>query len=206
MSQFFYIYLDNLQVWLINQVVEIVCKGGVIVYFIDFGYVLGCKIEDKGVMEWICCICQLLDGYNFILMCCDLFELLIYVFVDNVVFCLMKNNMLGNYIFIFKGIKEVLCWLLQEKCKIIGMCVLFNFIVQVLFEILGELMFFMLLMLFGSDFIEFDLEEIKDCLEKVVDFIIYGGFFGQQLIMVIDFIEDILVVLCEGVGDVRLFF
>lgn len=156
-------------------------------------------------MECICCICQLLDGYNFILMCCDFFEFLIYLFVDNVVFCLMKNNMLGNYIFILKGMKEVLCCLLQEKCKIIGMCVFFNFIVQVLFEVLGELMFFILLMLLGSEFIELDLEEIKDCLEKQVDLIIYGGYFGQKLIMVIDFIDDMLVVVCEGVGDVKFF-
>lgn len=66
-------------------------------------------------------------------------------------------------------------------------------------------MFFILLMLLGSEFIEFDLEEIKDCLEKQVDLIIYGGYFGQKLIMVIDFIDDMLVVVCEGVGDVKFF-
>ena len=46
MSQFFYIHPDNPQQRLINQAVEIVRKGGVIVYPTDSGYALGCKIED----------------------------------------------------------------------------------------------------------------------------------------------------------------
>ncbi|MGS6398917.1 Sua5/YciO/YrdC/YwlC family protein, partial [Enterobacter hormaechei] len=37
-----------------RQAVEIVRKGGVIVYRTDSGYALGCKIEDKGAMERIC--------------------------------------------------------------------------------------------------------------------------------------------------------
>ncbi len=59
MSQFFYIHPDNPQARLINQAVEIVRKGGVIVYPTDSGYALGCKIEDKGAMERICRIRQL---------------------------------------------------------------------------------------------------------------------------------------------------
>ena len=84
MSQFFYIHPDNPQARLINQAVEIVRKGGVIVYPTDSGYALGCKIEDKGAMERICRIRQLPDGHNFTLMCRDLSELSTYAFVDNV--------------------------------------------------------------------------------------------------------------------------
>jgi tRNA threonylcarbamoyl adenosine modification protein (Sua5/YciO/YrdC/YwlC family) len=75
MSQFFYIHPDNPQARLINQAVEIVRKGGVIVYPTDSGYALGCKIEDKGAMERICRIRHLPDGHNFTLMCRDLSEL-----------------------------------------------------------------------------------------------------------------------------------
>ncbi|MDU1270291.1 MAG: Sua5/YciO/YrdC/YwlC family protein [Escherichia coli] len=81
MSQFFYIHPDNPQQRLINQAVEIVRKGGVIVYPTDSGYALGCKIEDKNAMERICRIRQLPDGHNFTLMCRDLSELSTYSFV-----------------------------------------------------------------------------------------------------------------------------
>jgi len=64
MSQFFYIHPENPQPRLINQAVEIVRKGGVIVYPTDSGYALGCKIEDKGAMERICRIRHLPDGHN----------------------------------------------------------------------------------------------------------------------------------------------
>jgi tRNA threonylcarbamoyl adenosine modification protein (Sua5/YciO/YrdC/YwlC family) len=117
MSQFFYIHPENPQPRLINQAVEIVRKGGVIVYPTDSGYALGCKIEDKGAMERICRIRQLPDGHNFTLMCRDLSELSTYAFVDNVAFRLIKNNTPGNYTFILKGTKEVPRRLLQENAK-----------------------------------------------------------------------------------------
>jgi tRNA threonylcarbamoyl adenosine modification protein (Sua5/YciO/YrdC/YwlC family) len=106
MSQFFYIHPENPQARLINQAVDIVRKGGVIVYPTDSGYALGCKIEDKGAMERICRIRQLPDGHNFTLMCRDLSELSTYAFVDNVAFRLIKNNTPGNYTFILKGPKR----------------------------------------------------------------------------------------------------
>ena len=124
MSQFFYIHPENPQQRLINQAVEIVSKGGVIVYPTDSGYALGCKIEDKGAMERICRIRHLPDGHNFTLMCRDLSELSTYAFVDNVAFRLIKNNTPGNYTFILKGTKEVPRRLLQEKRKTIGLRVL----------------------------------------------------------------------------------
>ncbi|MGQ7183880.1 L-threonylcarbamoyladenylate synthase, partial [Escherichia sp. HC-CC] len=169
MSQFFYIHPDNPQQRLINQAVEIVRKGGVIVYPTDSGYALGCKIEDKNAMERICRIRQLPDGHNFTLMCRDLSELSTYSFVDNVAFRLMKNNTPGNYTFILKGTKEVPRRLLQEKRKTIGMRVPSNPIAQALLEALGEPMLSTSLMLPGSEFTESDPEEIKDRLEKQVD-------------------------------------
>lgn len=96
MSQFFYIHPDNPQQRLINRAVEIVRKGGVIVYPTDSGYALGCKIEDKNAMERICRIRQLPDGHNFTLMCRDLSELSTYSFVDNVAFRLMKKQHAGQ--------------------------------------------------------------------------------------------------------------
>lgn len=41
MSQLFYIHPDNPQPRLINQAVDVLRKGGVIVYPTDYGYALG---------------------------------------------------------------------------------------------------------------------------------------------------------------------
>ena len=58
MSQFFYIHPENPQARLINQAVEILRQGGVIVYPTDSGYALGCMIGEfvncqKGIiLRW----------------------------------------------------------------------------------------------------------------------------------------------------------
>lgn len=50
-TQFFYIHPDNPQQRLINQAVEIIKDGGVIVYPTDSGYALGCAMGDKHAMD-----------------------------------------------------------------------------------------------------------------------------------------------------------
>ena len=75
MSQFFYIHPDNPQSRLINQSVDILRKGGVMIYPTDSGYALGCMVGDKRAMERIVAIRKLPEGHNFTLVCSDLSEL-----------------------------------------------------------------------------------------------------------------------------------
>ncbi|MDF7681024.1 L-threonylcarbamoyladenylate synthase [Enterobacteriaceae bacterium ESL0689] len=205
MSQFFYVHPDNPQPRLINQAVDIVRKGGVIVYPTDSGYALGCQIANKEAIARICRIRQLEEGHHFTLMCRDLSELSTYAFVDNVAFRLIKNNTPGNYTFILKGTKEIPRRLLQEKRKTIGMRVPSNPIAQALLETLAEPMLSTSLMLPDSDFTESDPDEIKDRLEKQVDLIIHGGYLGQQPTTVIDLTTETPVVLRSGAGDITPF-
>ncbi|MEX6225298.1 Sua5/YciO/YrdC/YwlC family protein [Providencia hangzhouensis] len=60
MSQFFYIHPDNPQTRLISQSVEILNKGGVVVYPTDSGYAIGCRLEEKDALQRICRIRQLI--------------------------------------------------------------------------------------------------------------------------------------------------
>ena len=62
MSQFFYIHPENPQARLINQAVEILRQGGVIVYPTDSGYALGCMIGDKHAMDRIVAIRKFQKG------------------------------------------------------------------------------------------------------------------------------------------------
>lgn len=80
---------------LINQAVEILRKGGVIVYPTDSGYALGCMIGDKHAMDRIVAIRKLPEGHNFTLVCSDLSELSTYATVSNSAYRLIKNNTPG---------------------------------------------------------------------------------------------------------------
>ena len=121
MSQRFHIHPDNPQPRLINQAVDYLNKGSVIVYPTDSGYALGCRLEEKNAMERICRIRQLDGNHNFTLMCRDLSELSVYSQVDNSAFRILKNNTPGNYTFILKATKEVPRRLMNDKRKTIGL-------------------------------------------------------------------------------------
>ncbi|WP_336767635.1 L-threonylcarbamoyladenylate synthase [Pantoea sp. BJ2] len=205
MSQYFHIHPDNPQPRLVNQAVDYLNKGSVIVYPTDSGYALGCRLEEKNAMERICRIRQLDGNHNFTLMCRDLSELSTYAQVDNSAFRLLKNNTPGNYTFILKATKEVPRRLMNDKRKTIGLRVPSNPVALALLERLNEPMMSTSLMLPGNDFTESDPEEIQYSIGKLVDLIIDGGTLGQQPTTVIDLTSDAPLVVREGVGDTRPF-
>ncbi|KNC11701.1 hypothetical protein AC790_14140 [Pantoea sp. RIT-PI-b] len=205
MSQYFHIHPDNPQPRLVNQAVDYLNKGSVIVYPTDSGYALGCRLEEKNAMERICRIRQLDGNHNFTLMCRDLSELSTYAQVDNSAFRILKNNTPGNYTFILKATKEVPRRLMNDKRKTIGLRVPSNPVALALLERLNEPMMSTSLMLPGNDFTESDPEEIQYSIGKLVDLIIDGGTLGQQPTTVIDLTSDTPVVVREGVGDTRPF-
>jgi len=205
MSQYFHIHPDNPQPRLVNQAVDYLNKGSVIVYPTDSGYALGCRLEEKNAMERICRIRQLDGNHNFTLMCRDLSELSTYAQVDNSAFRIPKNNTPGNYTFILKATKEVPRRLMNDKRKTIGLRVPSNPVALAILERLNEPMMSTSLMLPGNDFTESDPEEIQYSIGKLVDLIIDGGTLGQQPTTVIDLTSDAPVVVREGVGDTRPF-
>ncbi|KAE9526292.1 L-threonylcarbamoyladenylate synthase [Testudinibacter aquarius] len=202
MSQFFYIHPDNPQPRLIKQAVEILRRGGVIVYPTDSGYALGCMIGEKHAMDRIVEIRQLAEGHNFTLVCSDLSELSNYSIVSNVAYRLIKNNTPGHYTFILSATKEVPRRLMTSKRKTIGIRVPDNKIALSLLSELGEPILSCSLILPGEVETQYDPEAIRDQLEKQVDLIINGGYLGQKPTTVVDLTEDTPQVIRVGNGSV----
>lgn len=206
MSQFFYIHPENPQVRLINQAIEILKQGGVIVYPTDSGYALGCMIGEKQAMDRIVQIRQLAEDHNFTLVCSDLSELSHYSVVNNVAYRLIKNNTPGRYTFILTATKELPRRLMTSKRKTIGIRVPDNQIALELLKGLGEPILSCSLMLPNDEHLTYsDPEEIRERLEHQVDLIIHGGYLGQQPTTVVDLTEDTPKILREGSGAVTPF-
>ena len=201
MSQFFHIHPQNPQRRLIQQAVDIIRQGGVVVYPTDSGYAIGCQLGEKQAQERITRIRGIEKHHNFTLMCRDLSELATYARVDNQMFRLIKNNTPGPYTFILKGTKEVPRRVLNEKKKTIGIRVSDHPISQALLEELGAPLMSCSLILPGEQFTESDPDEIRLHLEKQVDVIIHGGYLSEQATTVIDMSEDDIEVLRIGCGD-----
>ncbi|KJS04113.1 MAG: hypothetical protein VR73_15630 [Gammaproteobacteria bacterium BRH_c0] len=201
MSQFFFIHPDNPQQRLIHQAVEIVRKGGVIVYPTDSAYAIGCHLGDKAAMDQIRLVRQLDKHHNFTLMCRDLGELATYAKVSNQVFRMLKANTPGAYTFILEATSEVPRRLMHPKRKTIGLRVPANPIALALLEGLDEPMMSVTLIMPGDDLPLNDPEDIRTMLEKRVDVIIDGGYCGLEATTIVDLTGDVPVLVRQGVGD-----
>ena len=189
---------------MINQAVEIIRKGGVIIYPTDSGYALGCGIGEKAAMERIVKIRQLPENHNFTLVCSDLSELSTYAMVDNQAYRLMKNNVPNPYTFILPATKDV-PRRLQTKRKTIGIRVPDNAIALALIAALGEPLLSCSLMLPGEEMTQSDPEEIRAILEHQVDLIIHGGYLGVEPTTVVDLTGDSPEIIREGSGSLTPF-
>lgn len=202
MAQFFCIHPENPQPRLIEQAVEILRRGGLIVYPTDSAYALGCHIGDKMALDRIRALRQLDKHHNFTLMCRDLSELATYAKVNNADFRLIKAHTPGRYTFILNATSEVPRRLMHPKRKTIGMRVPNNAIALALMESLGEPLMSSSLILPGEVLPLTDPYDIRDALEHQVELIIDGGFCGLEATSVIDLTSDIPSVIREGCGPI----
>lgn len=205
MSQFFSIHAENPQPRLIKQAVEIIRKGGLVIYPTDSCYAIGCHLDDKAAVDRIRRIRQLDEKHHFTLACRDLSQLGTYAKVDNSVFRMLKSTTPGPYTFILLATKEVPRRLWHPKKSTIGLRVPQHPVALALLEELGEPMLSSSLLLPGEEFPQTDAWEIRDLLEHQVDLVIEGGYCGIEPTTVIDLSEDAPVLIRQGQGDIAPF-
>ena len=201
MSQFFQIHPVTPQKRLVKQAVEILRKGGVIVFPTDSAYAIGCHLDDKQALDRIKRIRRLDDKHNFTLICRDLSDVGVFAKVGNTQYRLLKQFTPGAYTFILDATSEVPRRLLHPKRKTIGMRVPDNAIVQELLAELGEPIMSSTLILPDQEDPMTDPEDIRDRLEHELDLIIDGGFCGLEATTVIDMTGPVPEVSREGKGD-----
>ena len=205
MGQYLQIHPDNPQMRLINQVVAVMRKGGVVVYPTDSCYAIGCHIGDKAAQDKIRQIRKLDDNHDFTLVCRDLSEISLYAKIDNSAYKTIKSLTPGPYTFILQATREVPRRLQNPKRKTIGLRIPDNPIALALLESLGEPIMSSTLQMPGDDYPLSDPDEIYDRLGKQVDLVIDGGACELEPTSVIELMGDAPVVRRAGRGDVSLF-
>lgn len=199
--KFFQIHAENPQERLVKQAVEVIRKGGVIIYPTDSSYALGCRLGDKSALDRIRRIRRLDDKHNFTLMCRDLSELGVFAKVDTTAFRLLKAYTPGPYTYILNATREVPRMLMHPKRRTIGLRVPGHPIAQALLAELGEPLMSVTLILPDADEPLSDPYEIRDLLESQVDLIIDGGYGGIEASTVVSFVDAEPEVLRVGCGD-----
>ena len=201
MSQVFEIHPQNPQLRLVRQAVEVLRRGGVIIYPTDSAYALGCHIQDKAALQRIIRLRQLDDKHNFTLVCRDLSELATYARVNNTDYRLLKAFTPGAYTFILRATSEVPRLMLHPKRKTIGIRVPDHPVVLALLVELDEPLLSSTLILPGESEPMADIEDIRDTLARQVDLVIDSGFCGLEPTTVVSLVEGVPEVLRRGKAD-----
>lgn len=201
MGEIVEIHPENPQQRLLDPIVDVIHRGGVIAYPTDSVYALGCHIGDKQAMDRIRTIRCLDKHHNFTLICRDLSELATYARVDNVVFRALKAATPGPFTFVLKASSEVPRRLMHPKRKTIGIRVPQSPIVRAMLDSLQEPMMSVTLMMPEDEYPMTDANEINQHLGPQVDIVIDGGFCGMEPTTVVDMTEDTPAILRQGAGN-----
>lgn len=196
------IYPENPNEKAIEQAVEVLKKGGLIIYPTDTVYGLGCDITNQKAIEKICKIRGIKpDKANFSFICSDLSHIADYVKpIDTTVFRLLKKALPGPFTFIFNASGHV-PKLLSSNKKTVGIRVPDNNIARAIVKALGNPILSTSIK-DEDELIEYstDPELIHEKYENLVDLVIDGGYGGNEASTVVDCTSGDFEIIREGKG------
>jgi tRNA threonylcarbamoyl adenosine modification protein (Sua5/YciO/YrdC/YwlC family) len=194
------IHPDNPQPRLIKQVVEVLRKGGLVIYPTDTIYGLGCDISQHKAIERICQIKQVdPQKANLSFVCYDLSDLSNYAKqLETPVYRSLRQHLPGPFTFILEASRQV-PKILRTKKDTVGIRVPDNNIARAIVQELGNPI--LSASLPGESVEEYtDPEWIHDKFGNLVDIVIDGGIGGIVPSTVIDFTSGEAVMVREGAG------
>ena len=206
MADLIKIYSDNPDPKEIQRVVNILKKGGLVIYPTDTVYGLGCDITNIKALERIARIKGVkLEKANFSFICKDLSNLSDYVKqINTSTFKILKRALPGAYTFILPGSKNLTNPF--KKRKTVGIRVPDNSIILNLVEVLGNPIVSTSIR-DEDDILEYttDPELILEKWDNLVDVVIDGGYGDNEASTVIDLSENEPQIIREGKGSLEIF-
>lgn len=206
MAEFIKIYAENPNPKEIDRVVQVLRRGGLIIYPTDTVYGLGCDITNSRALEKIARIKGVKpEKANWSFICADLSNLSDYVRqIDTSTFKILKRALPGPYTFILPGNNNLPR--VFKKKKTVGIRVPDNFIAQTLVRELGNPI--VSTSIYDEDeMLEYttDPELILEKWENLVDVVIDGGYGDNVASTVIDLSDGEFGVIREGKGSLDIF-
>jgi len=182
----------------VAQTVEVLRRGGVILYPTGTVYGLGCDIHQKKAIERIYQIRQLKKDHPLSFMCPDLSKIAQYAHVDDFAYRIMKRLVPGPYTFVLQATREV-PKLLVRKQKTVGIRVPGDPVARALLEELGSPIV--------SASATYNDEVLNDPDElftrfKQADAFVDAGWGGIEPSTVLDLTGDEAVVIRQGAGPI----
>jgi tRNA threonylcarbamoyl adenosine modification protein (Sua5/YciO/YrdC/YwlC family) len=200
MAQLIEIHPESPQLRLIHRAVDIIRKGGVIVYPTETSYAIACHLGDKQALDKIRRIRQLDDKHNFTLVCKDLAQVSTFTKISNDAYRLIKALSPGAFTFVMEATREVPRRLQHPKKKTVGIRIPDHPVAQLLVQELGEPLFSSTLLLPGEEEGMTDPYDIKNRLDSELDLVIDAGIIEFEQTTIIEFSADGAEIIRQGKG------
>ena len=205
MAKFIKIYNDNPNQQMVDEVVAVLKKGGLVIFPTDTIYGLGCDLKHNKALERLAMLKGVkIEKATFSFIFNNLSHLSDYVKqLDSPTFKILKRTLPGPYTFILPG-SNTLPKVFKKK-KTVGIRIPNNNIVRSIIETLGNPIVSTSIK-DEDEILEYitDPELIFEKWEKKVDIVIDGGYGDNYASTVVDLI-DVPVVIREGKGRVDVF-
>ncbi len=187
----------NPQKRLIKTVVDILEKGGIVLYPTDTSYGIGCSIYNKAGIERIYKLKKRPFTSPFSFVCDSLSEISKYCIVSNYAYRVLNKLLPGPYTFILPGTKLVPKIMLSNR-KTVGIRIPKNLICL---EIVKEL---------GNPIINTSAESedptmVAEEYKAYLDIVVNSGTIPVEYSTIISLVDDRPKILRVGKGDVSMF-
>lgn len=206
MAEFIKLYPENPNPRAVQKVVEVLKRGGLVIYPTDTVYGLGCDITNIKALERIAKIKGVkLEKSNFSFVCEDLSNLSDYVKqIDTTTFKILKRALPGPYTFVLPGSKNLPNPF--KKRKTVGIRVPDNSIALAIVAALGNPIVSTSIR-DEDDVLEYttDPELILEKWDNLVDLVIDGGYGDNEASTIIDLSTETPEIIREGKGSLDIF-
>lgn len=196
---------NNIDQRLIQDIVDDLKKGEIIIYPTDTVYAMGCDLMNKRALEKLAKLKGVrLKQAKFSIICKDLSQISSYVKqINRPTFKLMKQTLPGPYTYILNATNEV-TRLFDTKRNEIGIKIPDNAILHAIVEKLGNPIVTTSLHDNEDDLMDYftDPYEIYERFDDKVSTIIDGGFGKLEASTILDCTDDEPVVIRQGAGEI----
>ncbi|MCM1030992.1 MAG: L-threonylcarbamoyladenylate synthase [Roseburia sp.] len=199
---FIRLFEDNPNARDVLKVVEVLEKGGVIVYPTDTVYAIGCDIYNVKAVQRVAQLKGVKpEKANFSMICRDLSNISEYAKIGNEVFKTMKRALPGPFTFILNATSK-LPNVLMNRRKTIGIRIPANRIVMAIVEELGHPLLTTSVR-DEDEVIEYmtDPELIHEKYANRVDLVIDGGYGRNVASTVVDCTGETMEIVRQGLGE-----
>lgn len=196
------LYNDNTNEKDVEQVVNTLRNGGLIIYPTDTIYGIGCDIFNAKAVEKICRIKGIdTKKKNLSFICADISQVSEFAKIDNRTFKILKNNLPGPFTFILEG-NNRLPKLFKNK-KTVGVRIPDNNIIRTIASKLGNPIMSTSVKTGDDSVLEYftDPELIEERYGKLVDLIIDGGNGNLDPSTIVDCSNGDPEITRQGKGD-----